>query len=56
VRAYWAQLGFAIGAHALRATAATNALDKQLGLGLGGIIASLLAAAALVVMQTWVVR
>jgi integrase/recombinase XerD len=29
VRAYSAQLGFAIGAHALRATAATNALDHQ---------------------------
>jgi integrase len=27
--AYSAQLGFAIGAHALRATAATNALDHQ---------------------------
>ncbi len=29
VRAYSAQLGFQIGAHALRATAATNALDHQ---------------------------
>jgi integrase/recombinase XerD len=29
VRAYSAQLGFEIGAHALRATAATNALDHQ---------------------------
>jgi integrase/recombinase XerD len=29
VRAYLAQLGFEIGAHALRATAATNALDHQ---------------------------
>jgi integrase len=29
VRGYSAQLGFAIGAHALRATAATNALDHQ---------------------------
>src|SRR5579884_3579540 len=29
VRAYSAQLGFKIGAHALRATAATNALDHQ---------------------------
>jgi integrase/recombinase XerD len=29
VRAYSAQLGFAIGAHALRATAATNALDHD---------------------------
>ena len=29
VRAYSAQLGFEIGAHALRATAATNALDNQ---------------------------
>ena len=29
VRAYSAELGFAIGAHALRATAATNALDHQ---------------------------
>jgi integrase/recombinase XerD len=29
VRRYSAQLGFAIGAHALRATAATNALDHQ---------------------------
>jgi integrase/recombinase XerD len=27
VRAYSAELGFVIGAHALRATAATNALD-----------------------------
>ena len=29
VRAYSTQLGFEIGAHALRATAATNALDHQ---------------------------
>jgi integrase/recombinase XerD len=29
VRAYSAQLGFEIGAHALRVTAATNALDHQ---------------------------
>jgi hypothetical protein len=29
VRAYSAELGFEIGAHALRATAATNALDHQ---------------------------
>jgi integrase/recombinase XerD len=29
VRTYSAQLGFEIGAHALRATAATNALDHQ---------------------------
>jgi integrase/recombinase XerD len=29
VRAYSAELGFVIGAHALRATAATNALDHQ---------------------------
>ncbi len=29
VRQYSAALGFAIGAHALRATAATNALDHQ---------------------------
>jgi integrase/recombinase XerD len=29
VRVYSAQLGFEIGAHALRATAATNALDHQ---------------------------
>jgi integrase/recombinase XerD len=29
VRAYSAQLGFKIGAHALRATAATNALDHE---------------------------
>jgi site-specific recombinase XerC len=29
VRAYSAALGFEIGAHALRATAATNALDHQ---------------------------
>ena len=29
VRSYSAQLGFEIGAHALRATAATNALDQQ---------------------------
>jgi integrase/recombinase XerD len=29
VRAYSALLGFEIGAHALRATAATNALDHQ---------------------------
>jgi site-specific recombinase XerD len=29
VRAYSAALGFQIGAHALRATAATNALDHQ---------------------------
>jgi len=29
VRAYSAQLGFEIGAHALRSTAATNALDHQ---------------------------
>jgi integrase/recombinase XerD len=29
VRAYSTQLGFAVGAHALRATAATNALDHQ---------------------------
>ena len=29
VRGYSAQLGFEIGAHALRATAATNALDHQ---------------------------
>jgi integrase/recombinase XerD len=29
VRTYLAQLGFEIGAHALRATAATNALDNQ---------------------------
>jgi integrase len=29
VRAYSGQLGFEIGAHALRATAATNALDHQ---------------------------
>jgi len=29
VRAYSAQLGFTVGAHALRATAATNALDHQ---------------------------
>jgi integrase len=29
VRAYSAMLGFEIGAHALRATAATNALDHQ---------------------------
>ncbi len=32
VRAYSAQLGFKIGAHALRATAATNALDHQAGI------------------------
>lgn len=29
VRGYSARLGFEIGAHALRATAATNALDHQ---------------------------
>jgi integrase/recombinase XerD len=29
VRAYSVQLGFEIGVHALRATAATNALDHQ---------------------------
>jgi site-specific recombinase XerD len=29
VRGYSAQLSFEIGAHALRATAATNALDHQ---------------------------
>jgi integrase len=29
VRAYSAQCGFEIGAHALRATAATNALDHE---------------------------
>jgi integrase/recombinase XerD len=29
VRRYSGQLGFLIGAHALRATAATNALDHQ---------------------------
>ena len=29
VRGYSAKLGFEIGAHALRATAATNALDHQ---------------------------
>jgi integrase/recombinase XerD len=29
VRAYFAALGFEIGAHALRATAATNALDTR---------------------------
>jgi integrase/recombinase XerD len=29
VRTYSAELGFTIGAHALRATAATNALDHQ---------------------------
>jgi site-specific recombinase XerD len=29
VRAYSAELGFEIGAHALRVTAATNALDNQ---------------------------
>jgi integrase/recombinase XerD len=29
VRSYSAQLGFEIGAHALRATAATNALDRR---------------------------
>ena len=29
VRAYSAELGFEIGAHTLRATAATNALDHQ---------------------------
>jgi integrase len=29
VKAYSAELGFEIGAHALRATAATNALDHQ---------------------------
>jgi integrase/recombinase XerD len=29
VRSYAAQLGLSIGAHALRATAATNALDHQ---------------------------
>ncbi len=29
MRGYSAQLGFEIGAHALRATAATNALDHQ---------------------------
>ena len=29
VRAYSSALGFEIGAHALRATAATNALDHQ---------------------------
>lgn len=29
VRVYSEQLGFKIGAHALRATAATNALDHQ---------------------------
>ena len=29
VRGYSAELGFEIGAHALRATAATNALDHQ---------------------------
>jgi hypothetical protein len=29
VRGYSAALGFEIGAHALRATAATNALDHQ---------------------------
>ena len=29
VRTYSAELGFRIGAHALRATAATNALDNQ---------------------------
>jgi integrase len=33
VRVYSAALGFEIGAHALRATAATNALDHQAGLG-----------------------
>jgi integrase/recombinase XerD len=32
VRAYSAALGFKIGAHALRATAATNALDHQSGI------------------------
>ena len=31
VRAYSAELGFQIGAHALRATTATNALDHQAG-------------------------
>jgi site-specific recombinase XerD len=29
VRGYSSQLGFQVGAHALRATAATNALDHQ---------------------------
>jgi integrase/recombinase XerD len=29
LRAYSGQIGFEIGAHALRATAATNALDHQ---------------------------
>jgi len=29
VRAYSSELGFTIGAHSLRATAATNALDHQ---------------------------
>jgi len=29
VRAYSTELGFTIGAHSLRATAATNALDHQ---------------------------
>ena len=32
VRAYSSILGFKIGAHALRATAATNALDHQAGI------------------------
>jgi hypothetical protein len=32
VRAYSAALGFKIGAYALRATAATNALDHQAGI------------------------
>lgn len=33
VRAYSGQLGFEIGAHALRATAATNALDHRANIG-----------------------
>jgi integrase/recombinase XerD len=32
VRKYSAALGFEIGAHALRATAATNALDHEAGI------------------------
>jgi integrase/recombinase XerD len=35
VRAYSAQLGFEIGAHSLRATAATNALDHQADIAKG---------------------
>jgi hypothetical protein len=35
VRGYSAKLGFEIGAHALRATAATNALDHQADIAKG---------------------